>query len=107
MSSPTVAELADALNLPVTKGVLVSEITPGTAAEEAGLRGGDRQIEVRGATVTAGGDIIVAIDGYQLRDFDDLIAYLVRETEVGQTVVLDIIRDGEEIQVEATLGERP
>jgi 2-alkenal reductase len=49
----------------------------------------------------------VAIDGYELRDFDDLIAYLVRETEVGQEVILTIIRDGETLDVPVTLGERP
>jgi 2-alkenal reductase len=57
--------------------------------------------------VTVGGDIILAIDGYELRDFDDLIAYLVRETSVGQDVLLTILRDGETLQVSLTLGERP
>jgi 2-alkenal reductase len=60
-----------------------------------------------GMTVRSGGDIIIAIDGYPLRDFDELIAYLVRETEVGQEVVLTIIRDGKEMGVPVTLGERP
>jgi S1-C subfamily serine protease len=103
----SMAELAGPLALPVTHGVLVGEVTPGTAAGQAGLRGGDHQVEVMGATVTAGGDIIVAIDGYALRDFDDLIAYLVRETEVGQEVLLRVIRDGEELGIPVTLGERP
>lgn len=103
----TLAELADSLGLPVTRGVLVQEITPRTAAAHAGLRGGDHEVEVMGTTVQAGGDIIVAIDGYQLRDFDDLIAYLVRETEVGQKVTLTVIRDGEELEIPVTLGERP
>jgi 2-alkenal reductase len=57
--------------------------------------------------VVAGGDIIVAIDGYHLEDFDDLIAYLVRENEAGQRVVVTIVRDGEEMDLEVTLGERP
>jgi 2-alkenal reductase len=103
----TLAELAEPLDLPVTRGVLISEVTAGHAAAEAGLRGGDREVEVQGISVRAGGDIIVAIDGYRLRDFDDLIAYLVRETEVGQEVVLTIIRDGETMELPVTLGERP
>jgi S1-C subfamily serine protease len=103
----TMAELMGPLGLPVTHGVLIGEVTPGTAAAQAGLQGGDREVEVMGITVTAGGDIIVAIDGYELRDFDDLIAYLVRETEVGQVVVLNVIRDGEALEIPVTLGERP
>jgi len=103
----TVAELAGPLGLPVTHGVLVSEVQPGTAAARAGLQGGDHEVKVMGVTILAGGDIIVAIDGYNLRDFDDLIAYLVRETEVGQKVLLTVIRDEEELEIPVTLGERP
>jgi S1-C subfamily serine protease len=103
----TMAELAGPLGLPVTHGALIDEVTPGTAAAQAGLRGGNHEVEVIGTTVNAGGDIIVAIDGYKLRDFDDLIAYLVRETEVGQEVTLTVIRDGEELEIPVMLGERP
>ncbi|HEY74099.1 MAG: hypothetical protein B6I35_10130 [Anaerolineaceae bacterium 4572_32.2] len=103
----TVAELMSSLELPVDHGVLIAEVTPGTAAARAGLQGGDREVKVIGMTVRAGGDIIVAVDEYKLRDFDDLIAYLVRETEVGQRVILTVIRDGERLEIPVTLGERP
>jgi 2-alkenal reductase len=103
----SLAELAEPLGLPVKRGVLVGEVTSGTAADRAGLRGGDQAVEVMGTTVQAGGDIIVAIDGYALLDFDDLIAYLVRETEVGQEITLTILRGGEKLDVSVTLGERP
>jgi len=103
----SVAELAEPLDLPIDRGVLIAEVTPGTAAERAGLRGGDRDVEVMEATVRAGGDIIIAIDGYDLYIFDDLIAYLVRETDVGQEVVLTVLRDGEEFEIPVTLGKRP
>ncbi len=100
-------ELAGPLNLPVTTGVLIAEVRPDSAAAEAGLRGGDHEVMVMGQMVEAGGDIITAIDGYEVRDFYDLIAYLVRETQVGQEVVLSIIRDGRAMEVPVTLGERP
>ncbi|MEA3338626.1 MAG: trypsin-like peptidase domain-containing protein [Chloroflexota bacterium] len=103
----TVAELMAPLGLPVDYGVLIAEVTPGTGAARAGLQGGDREVELMGMTVRAGGDIIVAANEYELRDFDDLIAYLVRETEVGQRVVLTVIRDGERLEIPVTLGERP
>jgi len=101
------AELAGPLGLPVTHGALIDRVTPGTAADIASLRGGDHEVEIMGTTVNAGGDIIVAINGYKLRDFDDLIAYLVRETQVGQEVVLTVIRAEENLEVSVTLGERP
>lgn len=103
----SLAELAGPLGLPVARGVVIASVTAGEPAARAGLRGGDREVEVMGVPILAGGDIIVAIDGYELRDFDDLIAYLVRETEVGQEVVLTIIRDGEEIEIPVALDERP
>lgn len=102
----TVAELAEPLGLPVTYGVLISGVQPGTGAARAGLRGGDHEVEVKGMAVRAGGDIIIAINGYRLRSFDDLVAYLVRETEVGEEVTLTIIRDGELMEVPVVLGER-
>jgi len=103
----TLAELAGPLKLPVIRGALIAEVQPGTAAAQAGLRGGDREVEVMGMRVRAGGDIIISIDGYELRNFDDLIAYLVRETQIGQQVWLTVIRDGEELEIPVTLGERP
>jgi S1-C subfamily serine protease len=102
----TVAELAGPLGLPVTRGVLIAEVTPGTAAAEAGLQGGDREVEVLGVPVMAGGDIIIASDGYQVNDFADFIAYLVRETEVNQTIVLTVVRGEEELEIPVTLGQR-
>ncbi len=103
----TVAELAGPLNLPVDRGVLVSEVQPGSAAAAAGLKGGDREVVVKGRPVLGGGDIITAIDGESLRAFEDLVAYLVSNTEVGQEVVLTVIRDGEEMDLPVTLGQRP
>lgn len=103
----TVAELAQPLDLPVEQGVLIAEVQPNTAAAEAGLEGGDHEVEVMGLPVVAGGDIITAIDGEHLRTFDDLVAYLVSDTEVGQDVTLTIIRDKRQMEVSVTLGERP
>jgi 2-alkenal reductase len=103
----TVADLAVELDLQVQRGVLIEVAESGQPAHEAGLRGGNEEIDFYGWSVIIGGDIILAIDDYQLRDFDDLIAYLVRETSVGQEVVLTVLREGETLQIPLTLGERP
>ncbi len=91
----------------MARGVLIAEVTGGTGADQAGLRGGDHEVKVSGTAVKAGGDIIIAIDGYDLYTFDQLIAYLVRETEAGEQVTLTIVRDGRELEIPVTLGERP
>jgi 2-alkenal reductase len=101
--TPTVAE---ALALPVEQGILLQEVVPEGPADRAGLRGNDQQVEFEGALLPTGGDIVVAIDGLEVRDMDDLIIYLARTT-VGQTVTLDIIRDGERQSLDLILGERP
>lgn len=103
----TVGELALVLDLPVQRGVLISDVRPDGPAIDAGIQGGDREIEVWGMPVNVGGDIILAIDDYQVRDFDDLIAYLVRETSVGQEVTLTVLRDENRLQFPLTLVERP
>jgi len=103
----SVAELALELDLPVHRGVLVAEVRTGEPAEQAGLRGGTEAYDFYGQRLLIGGDIILAIDDYQLRDFDDLIAYLVRETSVDQKVNLTVVRGDEMLQMPLTLGERP
>jgi 2-alkenal reductase len=103
----TIAELAGELGLQVTQGVLVAEVTPGEPAALAGIRGGDRDLVVQGVPIRVGGDIITAIDGTRIVDFDELIAYLVRETSVGDRIVLTVLRDDEVLEIEVTLGKRP
>ena len=98
----TLAEL-ERLDLP-PNGVYVTEVTEGSPAAEAGLIGsGTAQFE----GPLPGGDYITAINGTPVRTSDELVSYLVFETEVGETVQLTILRNGEEIMVPLTLGERP
>ena len=83
-----------------TRGVLVSDVTAGGPAEAAGLQGGDAQTGL-------GGDVITAIDGQTVTLFDDLLSYIVVNATVGQTVTLNILRDGQPQTLTVTLGERP
>ncbi len=99
--------LARALDLPVEQGLLVARIYQGSPAARAGLRPAQRQVVLGNRLILAGGDIITAIDGEPIRGMDDLDAYLEERTRVGQTVTLDVIRDGKERQISAELDEMP
>ncbi len=101
-------ELVEVLDLPVDKGALVAEVTRGGPSDKAGLRGGTRTVQVPGyiEPVSAGGDIIVGIDGHPVTGMDTIISYL-DHTEAGQVVTLDIIRGDKRLSIEVTLGKRP
>jgi 2-alkenal reductase len=103
----TTAQLAGPLNLPTQHGALISAVVPNGPAEAAGLRGGDREATVRGFPVRAGGDIIVAIDDTPINSFDQMIAYLVAKTEVGQTVKITFLRGDQKLETNLQLAERP
>lgn len=95
------ADAAVELDLPrTTRGVLVSEVTAGGPAERAGLRGLDQ-------TTMKGADIITGIDDQVVVEFDDLLGYIVQKTQVGQNVTLTILRDGQVMTLEVTMGQRP
>ncbi|MEZ4516004.1 MAG: PDZ domain-containing protein [Chloroflexota bacterium] len=92
------------LGLPQTAGAYVTDVSTDTPAEEAGLHGsGVTELN----EPLSGGDLIIAIDGRPIGNPDDLISFLVFETEVGQTIDLTVIRDGETMNIPLTLSERP
>jgi S1-C subfamily serine protease len=85
----------------------VLEITPGSPADEAGLIGSDRQGQLDGQGVRVGGDVITAVDGQPVEDFEDLITFLARYANVDQTITLTILRDDQPVEVPLTLAARP
>lgn len=90
----------EALGLSQSAGAYVTEVSVGTAAEKAGLRGANR-------TTGLDGDFIVKMDGQDIRDFSDLNSFLVFETEPGQTIIVTVLRDGELLDLPLTLEARP
>lgn len=102
------ATLAQAMDLDADqRGVLVDRVIAGGPSAGSGLRGSNSQTTIEGQAVRIGGDIIVGIDDKTVQDFDDLLTYIVQDTEVGQTVTLNILRDGQPTRVEVTLEARP
>jgi S1-C subfamily serine protease len=101
------ADIAEAMDLPKrTNGVLIEKITADSPADEAGLRGSYKPVEINGEEVLIGGDIITVVDGEDIDGIIDL-ANIVRESEPGTEHTLTILRDGKEMTVDVTLAERP
>jgi S1-C subfamily serine protease len=89
------------------RGVLVISVVEDSPAAEAGLQGSDRELVESGQTLRVDGDIIVGIDNIAVQDFDDLLVYLSEQTQVGQEVELEVLRDGERMPIPVTLAARP
>ncbi len=101
-------DVAQAMNLPTTtRGALVEQVSAGGPAANAGLQGSNTVVTINGVQGTVGGDIITAIDGQTINSMSDIIAYLAIHTQVGQTVTLTILRNGQTQTVQITLGSRP
>jgi S1-C subfamily serine protease len=101
------SDVAEIMNLPNTTGFLVIQVTSGSPAEEAGIRGGSILTEIDGREVELGGDVIIGIDNQSIRKIDDILSYLDREKKVGENVTLTILRNGQVQEIGLTLAARP
>ena len=99
--------VARRLGYRVRRGALVVRALPGGPAAEAGLRGGNRQVEVDGRLVARGGDVIVAIGGIPVRSKDDVARVLISRYEAGDSATFTIVRDDRRRAIRVRLGERP
>ncbi|MEJ2709028.1 MAG: PDZ domain-containing protein [Anaerolineales bacterium] len=91
---------------PDTQGILVEQVEAGSPAAKAGLQAGSNPINLGGQEILVGGDIILAINGNQTSTLSDLQAFL-QQANPGEKVTLDILRNGQEMQVEVTLEALP
>ncbi len=99
-------ELADLLNLDTDAGVLIQDVTPDSPAAKAGLKAGNATIDIGGNEVRAGGDIITAVDGQEVAEMEE-VAAAVNSYKPGDTITLQVVRNGETRDVDVTLGDRP
>ena len=100
-------EIADEMGLNGSRGFLVTEVTSGSPAERSGIRGGGALTDINGRQIELGGDIIVEVDNVTVRKIEDLLSYLQSERSIGETVILNVIRDGKNQEIGMTLAARP
>jgi S1-C subfamily serine protease len=96
-------QLADDLNLASDKGALVVDVTQGSPADKAGLRGGRTDT---GQGIPAGGDLIVEVDGKQVSDSND-VANAISSKRPGDEAEITYYRGDSKKTVTVKLAKRP
>ncbi len=99
-------DLAKALKLPESEGVLVNEVVKGGPADEAGIKGGDTSATIEGAKFRLGGDVITEVNGKKITGMEDVIN-AVNAASPGDKMELTVDRDGKPETITVTLGVRP
>ena len=97
-------DLASQIGLAADSGVLVQKVVPGGAAERAGMRGGNQQAYVGNTPILLGGDFIVAIDGQQVSDPQEINALILKH-QPGDTVSVSFFRGPKQITLKLIMGE--
>ena len=106
ITGTTIDATLASLNLAARSGVLVQTVAPGGPSARAGIQGGDTQAQVGGNNIALGGDVIQRIDDRPVKTMDDVVNS-VNGKKPGDTVTLDLLRDGRHKRVSVTLDPRP
>ena len=101
---PIGPELAEQMGLAANYGILIMQVTPGSSADRAGLKGGNERAMLGNTPILLGGDLIVAIDGASIEDMQDLSNAL-NNHKAGDAVTITIYRGKKKMDVRVLLGE--
>ena len=104
LTIPISPDIADELGLAADYGLLIVRVTPGSAAERAGLHGGTERAYLGNQPIMIGGDLIVAIDGQDVQDQQEL-SRIMNSHRAGDTVRVTFYRGKRKMEVNVTLGE--
>ena len=103
---PLYPQLVRRFHLGVENGAWVQELEPGGPAQRGGLKGGSSDAEFQASTYRVGGDVITKVQGQPVATADDLGAAIAR-FKPGDTVTIEVRRDGATKALRVKLGERP
>ena len=98
--------LQELLRVPLTEGLLIEVVEPGSPAATAHLRGGSLEVSIAGRDFIIGGDVITKINGTALTSPENILQAL-NDVKVGSTITLTIYREGNTTDVQYVLPERP
>jgi S1-C subfamily serine protease len=98
-------DIAEQIGLPADYGVLIQRVLPGGAAEKAGLHGGTQRAGYLGnMPVMSGGDLIIAMDGQEIANTQDLAAAM-NSHKADDEVTLTIFRGRRKMDVKVKLSD--
>ena len=97
--------VVEALGLNSYTGAYVTDVVPGGPAEKAGIIAGSTPTNI--PNLFGGGDLIVAIDGREVHTFDEMLSYLITNKGPGDSVILQVLRGSEKVDVTVVLDKRP
>ena len=100
-------DMAKVLGLNDALGFLIITVVENSPASDAGLIGSNKTVKVDGREYSIGGDVIMAVDGMDVRKIGDILIHLQRVKTVGDEMNLEILRDGRTTNVTIVLQERP
>jgi len=98
--------LMEANDLDISEGVYIDEVIAGKPSDGV-LQGSTGEEQRNGVATPTGGDVIVRMNETPTPSRQQLSTFLALETAPGETISVDLIRDGETQTVDLTLGERP
>lgn len=104
LTLPVSPDIAGELGLASEYGLLIIRVTPGGAAERAGLHGGSERAYLGNSPIMVGGDLIVAVDGQEVQDQQQL-SRIMNNHRAGDSVKVTIYRGKRKMEVDVTLGE--
>ncbi|MDX6398114.1 MAG: hypothetical protein QOJ43_1522 [Gaiellaceae bacterium] len=99
-------DVAKTLNLPVENGLIVETVVKASAAAQAGIKAGERNVVIDGQSYRVGGDIIVAVDGRPVESTSDLLGILA-EKKPGDRISVEVYRGTKRLKLDVTLGSQP
>jgi S1-C subfamily serine protease len=102
---PIGPELADQMGLASDYGVLILQVVPGSAADRAGLHGGTERAYLGNMQIMLGGDLIIAIDGENIQDQQDM-AHVMNRHRAGDTVHVTFYRGKRKMEADVALSEQ-
>ena len=103
---PITRDLARVFRLPVSKGLLVQSVQPGSGAAKAGLKAGTSQVVLAGESYNLGGDIIVEAGVVPVVSLDRL-RDVVAAKKPGDKLQLKVYRGSKQTGVAVELGRQP
>ena len=99
-------ELAKVRELSSSKGFLIMAVIEGSPADLGGLLGVTETVEIDDREYPIDGDIIISVDGIEVRKISDILVHLQRNKVIGDSMELEVLRNGEILDITITLEER-